>query len=313
MEHFSDRTKIMLGDGYERLKSSRVAVFGIGGVGGYAVEALARAGVGSLVLVDSDRVSVSNINRQIIATADTVGRYKTEVARERVLSINPECKVETHELFFSAENKDSFNFSSYDFVIDAIDSLSSKIELILAAKAKDTKIISAMGAGNKLDPTRFKVADISKTAVCPLARAVRVELRKRGVNHLKVVFSDEPAVTNVDKPEDNTASGADKSKDTITSNTKTRQKIGKTEPLCSENEAKTTVTPTPCNEKSSEDVSASSEKNITSSSVSGEINENFLTEKEKYDTRRAPGSVSFVPSVMGLILAGEVIKDIALA
>lgn len=264
----------MLGDGYERLPKARVAVFGVGGVGGYAVEALARAGVGSLVLVDSDTVSVSNINRQIIATADTVGKYKTEAARERILSINPDCKVELHTVFFTKETKGEFDFSSYDYVIDAIDSLSSKIELIMAARAAGAKIISAMGAGNKLNPTRFKVADISKTSVCPLARAVRVELRKRGINHLKVVFSDEPPFINTVAQQIITADTAP-NRDTP---------------------------PTTCIENGSQEPTPY-DKN----------GRNSVGEKQKYDTRRAPGSVSFVPSVMGLILAGEVIKDIALA
>ena len=227
------RTEMMLGtDGVNRLAAARVAVFGVGGVGGYAAEALARAGVGHITLVDSDRVSVSNINRQIIATHDTVGMYKTEAMRERILSINPDAHVVCHSVFFDKDNKDIFDFNSYDYVIDAIDSLSAKIELIGSAHESTAQIISAMGAGNKLDPTRFQVADISKTTVCPLARAVRIALRKRGINHLKVVYSTElPAVT----PE--------------------------------------------------------------------------VGDENK---RRVPGSVSFVPSVMGLILAGEVIKDVAL-
>lgn len=285
---------MMLGDGYDRLKGARVAVFGIGGVGGYAVEALARAGVGSLVLVDSDTVSVSNINRQIIATTDTVGRYKTETARERIYQINPECKVETHELFFTADNKDIFDFSAYDYVIDAIDSLSSKIELITAAKSQGTKIISAMGAAGKLDPTRFKVADISKTAVCPLARAVRLELRKRGINHLKVVYSDEPPYAlNTPITEAPTEGGQNH-----------------------------TQTPSEIHENLTENT----QKHNTGADLTPNITESLATqavpdkeasvakipnEKEKYDARRAPGSLSFVPSVMGLILAGEVIKDIA--
>ena len=223
---------MMLGEeGVRRLFAARVAVFGVGGVGGYAVEALARAGVGHIELIDSDRVSPSNINRQIIATHNTVGMYKTEAMRERILSINPEATVICHSIFFDEKCKDVFDFSSYDYVIDAIDSLSAKIELIASAHEAGTKIISAMGAGNKLDPTLFEVSDISKTTVCPLARAVRIALRKRGINHLKVVYSKEPPV----------------------------------------------ITP--------------------------EIRDGIK--------RRVPGSVSFVPSVMGLILAGEVIKDIA--
>lgn len=221
------RTEMLLGsEGVARLASARVAVFGVGGVGGYAVEALARAGVGRLALIDMDTVAESNINRQIIATVDTLGMHKTEAARDRVLSINPEARVNIHTLFFSPENAGDFDFSQYDYVVDAIDSLTSKIELIASATAAGVPIISAMGAGNKLDATAFRVSDISKTSVCPLARAVRVALRKRGINHLKVVYSQE-------------------------------------EP------------------------------------------------KLPPDGVRVPGSVSFVPSVMGLIIAGEVIKDIS--
>ena len=228
------RTAMMLGlEAVEKLKKSRVAVFGIGGVGGYTVEALARAGIGELHLVDADRVSLSNINRQIIATHKTVGQYKTEAAKERILEIDPEIKVFTYNLFFGEENANAFDFSSFDYVVDAIDSLSSKILLITLAKEANTEIISAMGAGNKLDPTRFEVADISKTEVCPLARAVRVALRKKGINRLKVVYSKEiPSV---------------KEKD---------------------------------------------------------------ADAEKCDGKAAPGSISFVPSVMGLIIGGEVIKDL---
>ena len=219
------RTAMMLGDdAVERLKRARVAVFGIGGVGGYAVEALARAGVGHLTLVDSDTVSVSNINRQIIATHSTVGRYKTEVMKERITDINPECSVDAKSVFYSEESSRDIDLSSFDYVLDCIDSVRSKLHLISSASELGIRIISSMGAGNKLDPTRFKVADISKTSVDPLAKVVRVELRKRGINHLKVVFSDEPPVN-----------------------------------------------------------------------TTGE---------------RTPGSLSFVPSVVGLIMAGEVIKDL---
>ena len=226
------RTRLLLGeDGVQRLRNARVAVFGLGGVGGYAVEALARAGVGALDLIDSDRVSLSNINRQIIATHETVGEYKCDAAKERILSINPDCKVTVYNVFFDEGTKAEFDFSAYDYVIDAIDSLGAKIELIASAKAQETPIISAMGAGNKLDPTRFEVSDISKTEVCPLARAVRTSLKKRGIYHLKVVYSKELPV----------------------------------------------VTP--------------------------EVSDGVK--------RRVPGSISFVPSVMGLIIAGEVIKDLA--
>lgn len=232
MDSVNSRTEMLIGkDGVERLKNSRVAVFGVGGVGGYAVEALARAGVGDITLVDSDRVALSNINRQIIATHESVGKYKCEVMRERILSINPEAKVTLHNIFFSEETKSLFDFSTYDYIVDAIDSLSSKLALIILAKECGVPIISAMGAGNKLDPTRFEVSDISKTTVCPLAKAVRIALRKRGINHLKVVYSKEEPVL-----------------------------------------------------------------------------KNNLDE----EGNRVPASISFVPSVMGLIIAGEVIKDIAL-
>ena len=184
-------------DALKKLKSATVAVFGVGGVGGYAVEALARAGVGRLVLVDSDVVSLSNINRQIIATHRTVGMYKTEAMRERLLEINPDIEIELHTVFFDETRVLDFDFSSYDYVVDAIDSIGAKIELIVAAKSAGTPIISAMGAGNKLDPTRFEISDISKTEVCPLARAVRTRLRKRGIKNLKVVYSKElPHVAN---------------------------------------------------------------------------------------------------------------------
>ena len=193
MEDFYSRTALILGDdAIAGLKASRVAVFGVGGVGGYAVEALARSGVGAIDLIDSDLVTLSNINRQIIATRSTVGRAKVEVARERILDINPECKVTAHQLFFSPENSDSFDFSEYDYIIDAIDSLKSKIELIVKAKEMNIPIISSMGAGNKLCPDMFRISDISKTSVCPLARAVRVELRKKGISSgVKVVYSTE--------------------------------------------------------------------------------------------------------------------------
>jgi tRNA A37 threonylcarbamoyladenosine dehydratase len=226
-----ERFEMLVGkDALTTLKNKKVVVFGVGGVGGYAVEALARAGVGEIHLIDSDRVSESNINRQIIATHNTVGMYKTEAMAERILSINPDAVVVCHSVFYDESTKGMFDFSSYDYVIDAIDSLSSKVDLIATVIGAGTEIISAMGAGNKLDPTKFEVSDISKTTVCPLARAVRIALRKRGINHLKVVYSEEePAIT----------------------------------------------------------------------SENGE--------------RTPPASVSFVPGVAGLIIAGEVIKDIAKA
>lgn len=222
-ESIYTRTAMMLGEeAVNRLKTSHVAVFGIGGVGGFAVEALCRAGIGKITLIDSDRVSVSNINRQIIALSSTVGKYKTEAMRARISDINLECEVITINEFYSEETP--IDLSSFDYIADCIDSVKSKLHLIEEANAANVPIISSMGAGNKLDPTRFKVADISKTHTDPLAKVMRTELRKRGVNHLKVVFSDEPPIN-----------------------------------------------PT------------------------GE---------------RTPGSVSFVPSVVGLIIAGEVIKDI---
>lgn len=238
MENQFIRTQMLVGkQGIEKLKNSTVAVFGIGGVGGYTVEALARSGVGTIVIIDNDTVSLSNINRQIIATHDTLGMLKTDAAELRIKSINPDCTVIKHNCFFLPENADSFDFSKYDYVVDAIDTVSGKIELVMKAVSVGTPIISSMGAGNKLDPTQFEVADISKTSVCPLARVMRRELKKRGVNHLKVVYSKEQAVTPFELDE--------------------------------------------------------------------------LTDEKDFARRRAlPGSVAFVPSVAGLIIAGEVIKDL---
>ena len=197
MENQFERTELLIGSyGVEKLKRATVAVFGVGGVGGYAVEALARSGVGHLVLIDADKVMLSNINRQIIATHKTLGKDKIEVAKERVLEINPECVVSTHAVFYSKDTKSTFDFENYDYVVDAIDTLDSKIDLILTAKEAKAPIISSMGAGNKLDPTAFRVADISKTAVCPLARCVRTRLKKAGLTHgLKVVYSEEAPIT----------------------------------------------------------------------------------------------------------------------
>lgn len=227
------RTELLLGCGaVKRLSDAHVAVFGVGGVGGFAVEAIARAGIGEITLVDSDEVTASNVNRQIIALSSTVGRAKVDVMEERIKDINPEATVHAIKLFYSEETKAIFDFAKYDYVIDAIDSVKSKVDLIASVKKAGTPIISAMGAGKKLDPTRFEVSDISKTSVCPLARAVRTALKKEGVTSLKVVYSKEPP----------------------------------TEPPCD------------------------------APSLSAE--------------ERAPGSVSFVPSVMGLIIGGEVIKDL---
>lgn len=225
------RTALVFGDeGMKRLTNARVAVFGVGGVGGHCVQALARAGIGAIDVFDDDVVSVTNINRQAVAMTSTVGRTKVEVIRDQILDINPTAVVTGHQMFYTPENADSVDLSVYDYIVDAIDTVKAKLELICRAKAAGVPIISAMGAGNKLDPTRFEVEDLSKTSVCPLCRVMRTQLKKRGVMHHKVVYSREEPVRVV----------ADDS-----------------------------------------------------------------------NGRHAPGSVSFVPPVMGLILAGEVIKDLA--
>lgn len=241
------RTELLLGHAaVEKLHHARVAVFGIGGVGGFAAEALARSGVGHLELIDSDTVCESNINRQIIATHRTVGRYKTEVMRERIAEINPEAEVVVHNCFFLPENAQDFLFESYDYVIDAVDTVTAKIELVMRAQECQTPIISCMGAGNKLDPTQFRVADIYKTSVCPLAKVMRHELKKRGVKKLKVVYSEE--------------------------------------------------LPAACGARAEGGADSMQETAVTGSA-----------------RRSIPGSVAFVPSVAGMILAGEVIKDIAMS
>lgn len=187
------RTQLLLGDkAIQKLQDAAVAVFGIGGVGSFVTEVLARAGVGSLIIVDSDTVELSNLNRQIIALHSTVGRPKVDVMAERILDINPACHVEKRRCFFTPETAGEFDFSKYSYIVDAVDTVTAKLELIVRAKQAGIPIISAMGAGNKLDPTRFEVADISKTSVCPLARVMRRELRARGIEHLKVVYSKEP-------------------------------------------------------------------------------------------------------------------------
>ncbi len=194
MEQFS-RTELLYGpETMERFAASRVAVFGVGGVGGYVVEALARTGIGALDLIDNDKVCVSNINRQIIATTKTVGRYKVDVAEERVHDINPECQVRTHKIFFLPETQDRFDFHDYDYVVDAIDTVTGKLAIIEKAKEAGVPVISSMGAGNKLHPSMFEVADIYKTSVCPLAKVMRHECRKRGIKSLKVVYSKEEPV-----------------------------------------------------------------------------------------------------------------------
>ena len=235
MNQFS-RTELLLGaEAMEKLKNSRVAVFGVGGVGGFAVEALARSGVGALDLIDDDTVCPSNLNRQIIALRSTVGQPKVEVAAARVKDINPDCKVRTYRTFYTPETAVGFDFSQYDYVIDAIDTVTGKIGLVMQATDAGVPIISSMGAGNKLDPTAFRVADIYKTSVCPLARVMRRELKKRGVERLKVVYSEEEALT---------------------------------------------------------------------------PSEDKTPEQGAHQKRQTPGSTAFVPSVAGLIIAGEVVKDL---
>lgn len=247
MKAFS-RTELLLGvKGVDKLKSSRVAVFGVGGVGSFTVEALVRSGVGNIAIFDDDKVSLTNINRQIIATRKTIGKCKVEVMRDRILEINPKCNVEIHQTFYGADNADEFNFSNYDYIVDAIDTVSSKLILIEKAKACNTPIISCMGAGNKLDPTKFEVADIYKTSICPLARVMRHELRKRGVESLKVVYSKEEPIKPIENEKDNY-------------------------------ENKFVCLPETLNKS---------------------------TQK-----KQIPGSIAFVPSVAGLIIAGEVIKDL---
>lgn len=228
MQEQLSRTELLIGrDGLERLKNARVAVFGIGGVGGYVVEALARSGVGAFTLVDSDRVSQSNLNRQIIATRETIGQYKTEVMKQRILSICPETEVETCQCFYLPETRDQFDFTRYDYVVDAVDTVTAKIDLVLRAKETGVPVISSMGAGNKMNPAMFEVADIYKTSVCPLAKVMRRELKKRGISKLKVVYSKE-------------------------------------EPI----------------------------------------------KRATEEQRPVPGSIAFVPSAAGLIIAGEVVKDL---
>ncbi|HWT27128.1 MAG TPA: tRNA threonylcarbamoyladenosine dehydratase [Mobilitalea sp.] len=242
------RTELLLGkEAMDKLSSARVAVFGIGGVGGYTVEALARSGVGIIDLIDDDKVCLTNINRQLIATRKTVGKYKVEVMKERILEINPNAIVNTHQCFYSTETADQFDFSQYTYIVDAIDTVSAKIDLIIRSQDHNVPIISCMGAGNKLDPTQFEVTDIYKTSVCPLAKVMRKELKVRGVKKLKVVYSKEL----VRKP--------------------------------------------------LEDMSISCRSNCICPPG---------TVRKCTVRRQIPGSISFVPSVAGLILAGEVIKDI---
>ena len=242
------RTQLLLGEeAMEKLKNSRVAIFGIGGVGGYVCEALVRSGVGHFDLIDHDEVCLTNINRQIIATRKTIGKYKTDVMKERMLDINPDVDVTVHQCFFLPENAEEFHFEAYDYVVDAVDTVTAKLELVMKCREKGVPIISSMGAGNKLDASAFRVADIYKTKMCPLAKVMRRELKKRGVKNLKVVYSEE-------KP---------------------------TRPL--------------------EDMSISCRSNC----ICPPGAEHKCTER-----RDIPGSVAFVPSVAGLIIAGEVVKDL---
>ena len=242
------RTELIFGkDAMEKLAAARVAVFGIGGVGGYTVEALVRSGVGAIDIIDDDRVCLTNINRQIYATRKTVGQYKVDVAAERISDINPDTVVRTYKTFFTPETSEQFDFSEYDYVVDAIDTVTGKIELVMKAKAAGTPIISSMGAGNKIDPTAFEVADIYKTSVCPLARVMRYELKRRGVDSLKVVYSKEKPLAPID------------------------------------------------------DMAISCRTNCICPPG---------TARKCTQRNQVPGSNAFVPSVVGLIIAGEIIKDI---
>ena len=248
MQDQYSRTQLLLGkEAMEKLHNSRVAVFGIGGVGGYTVEALARSGVGALDLIDDDKVCLTNLIRQIIATRSTIGKYKVDVMKERMLEINPDVNVRIHKCFFLPENADEFPFDEYDYVVDAVDTVTAKISLVMKAQEKNIPIISSMGAGNKLDASQFRVADIYKTKVCPLAKVMRRELKKRGVKKLKVVYSEEMP----------------------------------TRPV--------------------EDMAISCRTNC----ICPPGAQHKCTER-----RDIPGSVAFVPSVAGLIIAGEVVKDL---
>ena len=247
MQDQFSRTRLLFGpEGMEKLKNSHVAVFGIGGVGGYAVEALARSGIGALDLIDDDKVCLTNVNRQLYATRSTVGRYKVEVAEERIRDINPDCRVRAWKTFYMPDTQDQFDFTEYDYIVDAIDTVKGKLTLVEAAKAAGTPIISCMGAGNKTDPTAFRVADIYKTSVCPLARVMRTECRKRRIRHLMVVYSTEIPVRPLEDPAISCRNHC----------------------ICPPDTRKCTV------------------------------------------RRDIPGSTAFVPSVAGLILAGEVVKDL---
>ena len=244
------RTELLLGKGaMEILANARVAVFGIGGVGGYTVEALARSGVGTIDLIDDDKVCLTNLNRQLIATRKTLDRYKVDVMKERILEINPEAVVNAHKCFFLPETRDEFDFSNYSYVVDAVDTVTAKIELVMSSQAAGVPVISSMGAGNKLNPAGFQVADIYETSVCPLAKVMRRELKKRGVKHLKVVYSRE-------------------------------------KPLCPIADIAVD-----CRNEGNGSLEAGARRKCT-------------------ERRTIPGSTAFVPPVAGLIIAGEVIKDL---
>lgn len=242
------RTELLLGkNGMQKLSDARVAVFGIGGVGGYTVEALVRSGVGTIDLIDDDKVCLTNLNRQIIATRKTVGRYKVDVMKERILDINPDAVVNTHKCFYLPETKGAFDFSQYSYVVDAVDTVTAKIQLVLEAEDAGIPIISSMGAGNKMNPAMFEVADIYETSVCPLAKVMRRELKKRNIKHLKVVYSKEKPI------------------------------------------------------RPNEDASISCREHCVCPPG---------TEHKCTQRRDIPGSNAFVPSVAGMIIAGEVIKDL---
>lgn len=203
MSHYFSRTQLLLGEAaMERLYKARVAVFGIGGVGGHAAEALARSGIGTIDLIDKDVVAMTNINRQLVATTKTIGQYKTDVMKERILSINPDAVVNCHTVFFLPETADQFDFQQYDYIIDAVDTVTAKIELVMQAEKAECPMISSMGAGNKLHPELFEIADIYKTSVCPLAKVMRKELRARGIKNLKVVYSKEIPIVPFESDED---------------------------------------------------------------------------------------------------------------
>ena len=248
MLHQFSRSELLIGEtALEKLKHSKIAIFGIGGVGSYAVEGLVRAGIGKFVLIDDDCICLTNINRQLIATRKTVGKFKVDIMKERILEINPEAEVITFQKFYMPDTADELIFDDYDYIIDAIDTVTGKIDLILKSKARNIPVISCMGTGNKLDPTKFEVTDISKTSVCPLAKVMRKELKKRGITSLKVVYSKEIPISPTETEGSSCATGC----------------------ICPPG-----------------------------------------TTRKCTIRRQIPGSMSFVPSVAGLIIAGEVIKDI---